>query len=52
MRPEPITNATNLLIAIKFDGLTHLTMTSTQISQANSYATKLDLYNNNKLTCP
>jgi len=38
-----------LLAAISFTGVTHKAMTASQISQANSLATTLDLYNNNAL---
>jgi hypothetical protein len=44
-----INNAQALLAAIQFNGATHNTMTAAQKTQANSLATTLDAYNNNKL---
>jgi len=44
-----ISQAQALLDAINFNGVTHLTMTSTQKTQANALASQLDKYNNNTL---
>jgi uncharacterized repeat protein (TIGR01451 family) len=41
--------AQTLLAAISFNGVTHAAMTAAQVSQANSLATTLDMYNNNTL---
>jgi hypothetical protein len=41
--------AQTLLAGISFNGVTHTAMTVAQVSQANSLATLLDMYNNNAL---
>ena len=46
---EAIEKAQSLLAAIKFNGLTHATMTSSQITQAHKLETTLNNYNNNLL---
>jgi hypothetical protein len=44
-----INDAQTLLASIQFNWISHDKMTATQTTQANSLATKLDAYNNNKL---
>jgi hypothetical protein len=47
-----INDAQSLLVAVGFNGLTHGTMSTTQVNQAHSLATALDRYNNdNTLLC-
>jgi hypothetical protein len=41
--------AQTLLAGISFNGVTHTAMTAAQVNQANSFATTLDMYNNNTL---
>jgi len=46
---KAMTDAQALLTAINFNGNTHTKLTAAQTSQANSLATTLDNYNNNRL---
>jgi hypothetical protein len=47
-----INDAQSLLVAVGFNGLTHGTMSTTQVNQAHSLETALDRYNNdNTLLC-
>ncbi|MGH8431285.1 MAG: hypothetical protein ACREUF_12860, partial [Solimonas sp.] len=44
-----INGGQDLLALLLFDGITHKTLTAAQAIDANSYATTLDRYNNNRL---